>query len=280
MERESCRTFSPAITLARPTSNSLAHLPPLSRSIIFKQSLIMAHQLPHDLYLVITFSSLQAALTSTSYLDSISAAARTSNALLILVKFATDQVFAPSSLSDSAGSATASGSASSSAPHPAGSSSASAIPPGSDDLPTALSHFSQLQSFLARVYSAAAREFVAQGRPLARVEVVVDELRRLPFCFHTGVEVRRIDVDEEEGVTRSGKGVSGRHRVDLSGGHAAMSRRELYDVAALGGTFDHLHAGHRILLTLAALITKDDGRLIVGVSGEFTSTLLHAQVSC
>ena len=38
-----------------------------------------------------------------------------------------------------------------------------------------------------------------------------------------------------------------------------------YDSVALGGTFDHLHSGHKILLTSAALICKN--RLICGVYG-------------
>ena len=39
----------------------------------------------------------------------------------------------------------------------------------------------------------------------------------------------------------------------------------LYPVTALGGTFDHLHAGHKILLSMAAWITSQ--KLIVGVTG-------------
>ncbi|KIY71202.1 Nucleotidylyl transferase [Cylindrobasidium torrendii FP15055 ss-10] len=38
----------------------------------------------------------------------------------------------------------------------------------------------------------------------------------------------------------------------------------LYPVVALGGTFDHLHAGHKILLSMAAWVTKE--KLIVGVT--------------
>jgi pantetheine-phosphate adenylyltransferase len=38
-----------------------------------------------------------------------------------------------------------------------------------------------------------------------------------------------------------------------------------YPVVALGGTFDHLHAGHKILLSMAAWIA--DEKLIVGVTG-------------
>ncbi len=39
----------------------------------------------------------------------------------------------------------------------------------------------------------------------------------------------------------------------------------IYPVVALGGTFDHLHAGHKILLSMAAWIT--DEKVIIGVTG-------------
>jgi pantetheine-phosphate adenylyltransferase len=37
---------------------------------------------------------------------------------------------------------------------------------------------------------------------------------------------------------------------------------------ALGGTFDHLHAGHKILLSMAAWIAER--KIIVGVTGKNT----------
>ena len=40
-------------------------------------------------------------------------------------------------------------------------------------------------------------------------------------------------------------------------------------VAALGGTFDHLHAGHKILLSMAAWISQR--KVIVGVTGSVLS---------
>ena len=42
--------------------------------------------------------------------------------------------------------------------------------------------------------------------------------------------------------------------------------RNKYEVTALGGTFDHIHDGHKILLTMAAFVTSK--RLIVGVTDE------------
>jgi pantetheine-phosphate adenylyltransferase len=42
-----------------------------------------------------------------------------------------------------------------------------------------------------------------------------------------------------------------------------------YPVVALGGTFDHIHAGHKILLSMAAWIAER--KIIVGVTGKNTN---------
>ncbi len=47
--------------------------------------------------------------------------------------------------------------------------------------------------------------------------------------------------------------------------HAVDTRPRMYHVSAMGGTFDHLHAGHKILLSMAAWITSE--KLIVGMTG-------------
>lgn len=39
-----------------------------------------------------------------------------------------------------------------------------------------------------------------------------------------------------------------------------------YPVSIIGGTFDHLHAGHKILLSMAAYITSQ--KLIIGITGK------------
>jgi pantetheine-phosphate adenylyltransferase len=44
------------------------------------------------------------------------------------------------------------------------------------------------------------------------------------------------------------------------------ARRARYPVVVLGGTFDHLHVGHKILLSMAACIASQ--KVIVGVTGE------------
>ena len=53
---------------------------------------------------------------------------------------------------------------------------------------------------------------------------------------------------------------------------ADLSVPPLYPVGALGGTFDHLHAGHKILLSMGAWIAKE--KLIVGITGMFALILV------
>ena len=47
-----------------------------------------------------------------------------------------------------------------------------------------------------------------------------------------------------------------------------------FPVVALGGTFDHLHSGHKILLGMAAWIASR--KIIVGITGNHTLTLPHS----
>jgi hypothetical protein len=115
-----------------------------------------------------------------------------------------------------------------------------------------------LQSVLVAAYEAATNVFREQGRPLSRVNVVLEEMRGLKLCAKDGGIFERITVDAQLGSTL----VSGEEEV----GEANVGARDEYPVVALGGTFDHLHVGHKILLTMAAFITTK--RLIVGVSGE------------
>jgi len=50
-----------------------------------------------------------------------------------------------------------------------------------------------------------------------------------------------------------------------------------FPVVALGGTFDHLHAGHKILLSMAAWIARK--KVIVGVTGRFCHRFSHLSLT-
>lgn len=88
-------------------------------------------------------------------------------------------------------------------------------------------------------------------------------MRALGICFpSTSGETIRFDV-EENSEDRKAWDVMQAEEMDVT---KADRGRDEYEVAALGGTFDHLHAGHKILLTMAAFVTSR--RLIVGVTGK------------
>ena len=67
-------------------------------------------------------------------------------------------------------------------------------------------------------------------------------------------------IDPDDGLSRSSKKQPGSGIEGLNG-----SPPPTYPVVAMGGTFDHLHSGHKILLSMAAWIARDT--LIVGVTG-------------
>ena len=52
----------------------------------------------------------------------------------------------------------------------------------------------------------------------------------------------------------------------------------MFPVVALGGTFDHLHAGHKILLSMGAWLARE--KLIVGITGAFYCPLPSPQRTC
>jgi len=56
------------------------------------------------------------------------------------------------------------------------------------------------------------------------------------------------------------------NKIDPDSPTAPGSDPPIYPVVALGGTFDHLHAGHKILLSMAAWIA--DEKVIVGVTDD------------
>lgn len=181
---------------------------------------------------VLTFSS-PSLLSSHSALEAISTAAKSApSSLLVVLKF--DFPFLP----------TASASSSSS------SSSSTAPPP----FP-----WTALQRLLAQCYAAATSVFIAQDRPLTPVDVVLSAVRELAICPPDGAKVERVRIDD------AGKAPLARADDDKGD----EGRKSEYDVVALGGTFDHLHAGHKALLTMGAVLARE--RLIVGVTGARSS---------
>jgi len=93
------------------------------------------------------------------------------------------------------------------------------------------------------------------------VDVIIDSMRSIPFCIPPNANsinwTYSPSPEENEGKERVGEEEKG---------------KASYEVVAMGGTFDHLHAGHKILLSMACSIASR--KLIVGVSGTFSTVLL------
>lgn len=128
-----------------------------------------------------------------------------------------------------------------------------------------VSRWDALHALLALAYNAATRVLIDRGEPLCSVEVILEGMRNVPLVVPEGAVTRRVDIPED----RRGAlpAASWPDALGLGG------RKGQYSVVALGGTFDHLHAGHKILLTMAAFICTK--RLIVGVTREFPPRTVH-----
>jgi hypothetical protein len=166
------------------------------------------------------------------------------------------------------------------------------------------SDWDALQRFFGIIYGCAGREAAILDRPLLDVIVLVDglmektllrdkiskiilldgeglgkrdEKRALTegYCsihlfIYTAETIRFLDTDPEpRAVTHFTKGLRGDNSTSSSNSTGVEQEKQdkRHDVAALGGTFDHLHGGHKILLTMAVAITKR--RLVIGLTSEY-----------
>ncbi|GAA6062665.1 hypothetical protein JCM10212_000565 [Sporobolomyces blumeae] len=192
---------------------------------------------PCDHYLTLSFPSLSSFLASTSHLDRVAALARSvPSSLLVRIRSGSSEP-SPWTLPnerDRSGSSSAASSSSSRTPPP----------PRRLWLP--------LERSLAALYSAATVEFLKRDNPLARVDVVLEAMRGVPFCVPPGADSSEWTPNERQDTSTSDDD--------------APRGGESYEVVALGGTFDHLHAGHKILLTMASSLATR--KIIVGVSGD------------
>lgn len=72
-------------------------------------------------------------------------------------------------------------------------------------------------------------------------------------------------VSKRDDASRPSEIVSQMANLTIIGDTDTRDSPPSYPVVALGGTFDHLHSGHKILLSMGAWIARD--KLIVGVTG-------------
>lgn len=130
----------------------------------------------------------------------------------------------------------------------------------------------QFQAIVVGIYTAATKVYLEENRPLSVVDVLFDSIRNGGKLAGSWVGT----VYYSQRV--SGNTTSTEEVVDGAGnGGSEFRGQALFEVTALGGTFDHLHAGHKILLTMSAWITTK--RLIVGITGQFDLLSFLAEIS-
>ncbi|KAJ7097793.1 hypothetical protein B0H15DRAFT_822724 [Mycena belliarum] len=145
--------------------------------------------------------------------------------------------------------------------------------------------WNDIQQLLTYVYVQATKATQDAGRLLMHVDVLLQGPRApLPEPLVPPDLVFRVEGDSaplppllaalpQETAPRSASAAPS--PAPSSSGLASPAPR--FPVVALGGTFDHLHAGHKILLSMAAYIAAE--KLIVGVTDDALLTRkVHAQV--
>lgn len=122
----------------------------------------------------------------------------------------------------------------------------------------------QLNEALATTYSSLRHQFTEAG---------CDYRLGITILFNTGVSkmsdgTQKLyiskDIAEEIKVDCSVQTLESEPRLIERQNAPKISKK--YNVSALGGTFDHIHDGHKILLSVAAFLAKR--KLIIGITGQ------------
>lgn len=122
-----------------------------------------------------------------------------------------------------------------------------------------------LDSVLGKIYSSAREVFLSRSLYVTAINVLFD------YSATDSLELDWLYVPNESLIAKF------KHRnykvfeLPLINGPNNLDENYIndvdkYKVSALGGTFDHIHDGHKILLTVAAFLTSS--RLIIGVTDE------------
>ncbi|KAG0277570.1 hypothetical protein BGZ96_002819, partial [Linnemannia gamsii] len=154
--------------------------------------------------------------------------------------------------------------------------------------------FHSVQKVLSALYVSFTKQAVALGRPLAELDIVIREScgydvgaggvgDEIPFDVFLGLPpaIKELEKLNERRIQNGAKGLA-IQTLDEAKAHATGETHNplvqaidsvlpysnvqegQYGDVALGGTFDHLHAGHKILLSMTAWISSH--RVVCGVT--------------
>ncbi|KAF9448022.1 Nucleotidylyl transferase [Macrolepiota fuliginosa MF-IS2] len=140
-----------------------------------------------------------------------------------------------------------------------------------------------VQEILTYVYVQATKVAQDMGKVLMEIDVLLKGMNEdvdenlgvgMEIGFRVSGDAIPVPLPESVNLLRSsyiraGERDPAAHSVittEASTAGNVYNRPTTYPVSALGGTFDHLHAGHKILLSMAAWITSD--KLIVGMTDD------------
>jgi len=131
-----------------------------------------------------------------------------------------------------------------------------------------------LMQVLSVLYFEASRLSFAQKKPLLDITVIIPALAGAKALAKAAAASQIVfgegPFEAQDGL-KAFLSISTKHFVDgerISLSNPSVKDMEtvgLYPNTVIGGTFDHLHAGHKILLTVSAALASR--RLIVGVTG-------------
>lgn len=127
-----------------------------------------------------------------------------------------------------------------------------------------------LDDLLGKIYSNAREVLMKHGLPLLPLNVLLGNFNKKELYWdHLFLHDQKVlnEYDIHFGTVERIDG--GASKIALSHDIKPSLRtidQDKYIVTALGGTFDHIHDGHKILLTVAAFLTSK--RLIIGLTDQ------------
>jgi phosphopantetheine adenylyltransferase len=130
--------------------------------------------------------------------------------------------------------------------------------------------WNSLQRTIRTLYHSASIISWKMNNPLFDVAVIIKEFCGYDYQSRPDIEFHYIDdplyFDDGKNVSFNKTGII------VKAAYEKEPPIRVYENVVLGGTFDHLHSGHKILLTMAAVITKT--RLVCGVT-DYNDEKLH-----